>query len=419
MSLRHSSQAEPRCIPYKGVQPSAQVDRVQEITGSDSMNRERIKEVGRDGIVAWKEGIPEVSATVRQLEFGEIDFWQQLANVDSSTTKIELTDFKTSKVDLAVFCSDDDETFKSTVWLEELKVSGFSLNIGDPEALIERSVNLVGEKHKELQGNNKYLIEIRKVVESGEAGDIDLVIGAGDYANYPDPVENPNTSDEYILKVVRYSSATGETEEITEGVAAGDFGYDSATKTITLYGAADDDVYRIYYSATTYITGSTPWTDNDTDAAGLEADCVTVYLRTTGDQVYRLQSCNVDVSLDRFDVREIGNPNTVKEGANDITVSISLDRILETIRMEELAMGKTADWGIIDIDEFLDDSILTIKIYEDNTKTTFKMGYEFKDLAVTSLDVGVPVDEYNTRSVTLEGEEGIITNNESDLEITA
>jgi len=418
MSLRHSSKAEPRVFPWKNCLASAQVDRVQEITGSDSMNRERIKEVGREGIVAWKEGTPEVSATVMQLEFGEMDFWQQLANVSASTKKIALTDFKTSKVDLAVFCSDDDDAFKSTIWLEELKVTGFSLNIGDPEALIERTINVVGEKHKELQSDNKYLIEVVKTVESGEAGDIDIILMAGDYATYPAPVEDPNNAGEYILKVVRYVSSTGETDEISEGVAVGTFGYVNATKTITLYGAEDDDVYRVYYSATTYISGATPWTDNDVDAAGIEADCVTVLLRTTSDQVYRLQSCGIEVSFDRFDVREIGSPDVVKEGSREITVSISMDRILETIRMEELVMGKVANWGIIDIDKFLNNSTLCVKIYEDNTKTTFKMGYEFTDLAVASLDVGIPVDEYDTRSVSLEGEEGIIVNEEAQLSIT-
>jgi len=47
------------------------------------------------------------------------------------------------------------------------------------------------------------------------------------------------------------------------------------------------------------------------------------------------------------------------------------------------------------------------------------MGYEFDDLAVTSLDLGIPVDEYNNRSVTMEGETGRIVNDESELEITA
>jgi hypothetical protein len=222
-----------------------------------------------------------------------------------------------------------------------------------------------------------------------------------------------------MLKVVKYDVTTGETDEIEEGTGADTYAYVNGTKTITLNSASVGDIYRVYYSATTYITGATPWTDNDTDAAGIEADCVSVFLRTTGNRVYRLQSCNVDVTFDRFDVREIGSSAVVKEGAREISVSVSMDRVLETIRMEELAMGKTANHGIIDINKFLDDSILTIKIYEDNTKTTFKMGYEFKDLAVTSLDLGIPVDEYNNRSVTMEGETGRIVNDESELEITA
>jgi hypothetical protein len=54
MSLRHSSNAQPRVLPWKGLEPSDQINRVQEVTGSDSIAREKIKEVGREGLVGWK-----------------------------------------------------------------------------------------------------------------------------------------------------------------------------------------------------------------------------------------------------------------------------------------------------------------------------------------------------------------------------
>jgi len=419
MSLRHSSKATPRVYPWKVCRAHAQIDRVQEITGSDSLNREKIKEVGRVGTVEWREGTPEVSATIRQYEFGEIDFFSHLSNNTLATTSIDLNDFKTSKVGLGIFCTDDDDTFKSTIWLEEMKVSGFSISIGDPEALIERSISLVGQKHKELQGNNKYLIALREVTSSGEAGDQDVVIGAGDYWYYPDPVEDPNNSGDYMLKVVHYDSSAGTTTEAAAGTTAGTYRYVNATKTLTFFSTATDDVWIAYYSAASYIQNSDAWTDNDVDAGALEADSVTVLLKTTSDTVYRLQNCNIDVSFDRFDIREIGNQDVVAEGVRAKTVTITLDRVIDTIRIEEIMQGQAADYGIIDIREFLDNVTVAVKIYSDATKTTFKMGYEFTNLAATSLDTGLPVDEYTTKSITLEGEEGIITNLEGDLTITA
>lgn len=419
MALQHSSKATPTVFPYKDGLAKAQIDRVQEITVSSTTNREKRKEIGRVGVADWKIATPEVAVTLRQLEYGELDTFLHLSNSATNDDVVDLNDFKTPKVDLAVYCTDDDDTFKSTHWLEKLRVSGFSLNIADPEADLERTFNLVGENYKQLQGNNKYLIQVQRTIASGEDGDVDIVIGSGNYSNYPAPVEDPNNSGEYILRATMYDSSAGTTSDISESTGAGTYAYVNGTTTITCNSAVADDIYTFYYSAGSYITGSSAWTDNDSDLFGIKADCVTILLKTTSDTVYELQSVNVDVTFDRMDEKEIGSTDPVVEGVREKNVRITLDRLSDDIRVEEIMLGQAADWGIVDIKDFLDNVTIAIKIYQTNAKSTFKLGYEFQNLTITSLDANIPIDEYLNKSVTLECSEGFITSDESDLTISA
>jgi len=408
----HSSEYDPRVYPYKGNSvDSAQIDRVQEITASITMNRTKIEEVGRMGLVDWRQNIPGVNLTIRQLEYGTIQFWQKLANTDTDDTQVEWTDFKTSQVDIAAYETDDDSTFKGTTWYPSQRLAGFSLTIGDPEALLERSFNLMGEDEITLQGTNKYLVVLQDETCSGAAHDI--IIGAGDWANYPDPVADPDESGTatYMLKIVKVTAANVTTElELTT-----DYTYTDGTKTINIPGSASGDTFKVYYSAATYISGTDPWTDNDSDAAGLTADYCSIYLETTN-YVYRLQSVSIDVTFDRNDVREIGNQNVVARGVRDINTRATLGRILEDWTIEEILRGGATDYPKLAIRKYSNNINLIVKIYSDETKDTFRLGYALTDLAPTGLENGAPVNDYVTRGVTLEGEAGFVTTVENDLD---
>ncbi len=408
----HSSAYDPRVYPYRGnTVAAAQIDRVQEITASITLNRTKIEEVGREGLVDWRRAIPGISLTVRQLEYGTIEFWQKLANTEASDTKIDWTDYKISQADIAAYETDDSGTFKSTTWYASLRMASFSLSIGDPEALIERNFTLVGEDEVTLQGTNKYLIYLQDESPSGSSHTI--IIGMGVFANYPAPIADPDESGSsvFILKVVKVTSAN-----VTTTLAlTTDYTYNSGTTTITIPGSANGDTFKVWYSAGTYITGSNPFTNNDTDAAGLTAEMCSIYLSTTN-YLFRLQNVSIDVTFDRNDIREIGSDQIVARGVRDINTRIVVGRLLEQWTIEEILRGVATDYPKIDIRKFIDEINLIIKIYSDETKGTFLLGYAFTDLAPTGLDNGAPVNDYITRGTTLEGEQGFVTTVENDLD---
>lgn len=407
----HSSDYDPRVYPYKGTGSAGQIDRVQDMTASVTLNRTKIEEVGRSGIVDWRKSIPGISLSIRQLEYGNMAFWKQLANVADNDTQIFWTDFSTPQIDIAAYETDTDGTFTATVWYPNLRIASFNLSIGDPDSLLERTFNLVGEDEITLQGENKYLIFLQDELASGSSHTIQ--INSGVYANYPIPDADPDTSGSnvYILKLVKVTTA-GVTTSLT---LTTDYTYNNSTRIITIPGSANGDTFKVYYSSDSYITGSTPWTDNDADSAGLIAEYCSIYLMTTN-YVYRLQSVSIDVAFDRQDIREIGNSEIVARSVRDVNTTVTLGRILDQYTIEEILRGVSAGYGKIDVRKFTTNINLLVKIYSDEDKGTFLLGYALTDLAPTGVDNGAPVNDNVTRGVTLNGEVGFVTTDESILD---
>lgn len=393
----HSSEFKPRIFPIYIDGDPVEIDRLQDITGGATLNRTKIEEVGRDGLVDWRKAPPAVSLTLRQLEYGNLEFFRQLANKGASVSAINFTDFKTPAVDIAGYETDDDGTFLGTVYYPGYRLSGFGLAIGNPDALVERSFTLIGEDQKDLRKSNKYLIYKRYVISTGGN---DKTISISD----PTPVADPDASGRYLFKVVKSSGGTHT--KLNHGTQ---WSYDGAG-TLTINGASSaGDVIRVWYSGGSYISGEEPFVLNDADLAGITADSCTIYLEST-QRIYRLQSVAIDTSFDRFDIREIGDKDTVARGVRDITHRVTLGRILEDYTPEEILRGKAGtDYGIIDIRELSDELNLVIKIYENNKKSTFKIGYKLFDLAPVGIDAGIPVNDYVSRGITLEGEIGVVT----------
>jgi len=413
MSMIHASNYKPRVVPWNPSVTGNQIDRVQELGGSITLNREKLKEVGRSAIVDWRQKIPSLTGSMRQFEYGSVEFYQMLANTSTlgltSQTALSLNDFKTPRVDIMGYKTDDDDTFVGTIWYPKLRTSSFSINIGDPEALVERNFEMVGEDEIILLNNNKYLIYGYETVESGEGGGaVDIVIGTGDWSNYPTPVEDPDNSGSYMLRVTRVRSSV--VEDLTETT---DYTYINGTQTLSILAAQDDDVYCFIYSATTYISGSSTFTSNDSDISAVTADSCSIYLQTS-DYVYKLQSVGIDINFDRTDYKEIGNSEVVQTGARDKTVRITLGRFLDRYTTEEILRGVGgSSYGKIDARQYLDNLTLKIKMYNSSSKDTFLMGYKFTGLAPTDFDSSTPVDEYIQRNATLEGEDGTISEDES------
>jgi len=398
----HSSFYRPKIIPINADLGPANIDRLQELTASTTLNREKIEEIGRDGLVDWKTSIPEVALSLRQLEYGSLEFWRKLANKGDSENQIDFTDFKTPISDIAGYKTDDTGTFLGTVWYPKTRVGGFSLTFGDPDTLIERGFSLVGESEVVLQNDNKYLI-YKEFTATGGAEETHTI-------SDPVPAADPDNSGQFLLRVVRIRSGTATI--LTHGTQ---WSYDGTDELMINGTSVAGDQINVWYSATTYIGGETPFTANDSDLAGITADSCSIYLESSN-YLYRLQSCSFEVGLDRFDVKEIGNKDTVAYGTRDINVRVSLGRILEAYTMEEVLRGKAGlDYGKLDVEKFASNLNLVIKVYSDNTKKTFKIGYKVLDLAPTGTEAGTPTDDYINRGVTLEGEEGYITSVEGVL----
>ena len=381
------------------------------MTTSITFNRTKIEEIGREGVVDWRSGNPAITVTLKQLEYGSLQLWQDLRNTGSTDTKIEFKEFDTPRAFIEGYETDENDAFKSTVWYPNLRLAGFNLNIGDPSSLVERTFSLVGEDEKVLQGNNKYLIYYDSGSASGASPESFTL-------DDPTPVADPDNSGQYLFKVLRYNTSDGTTDELKYEAGAGDPSlgtdyYTYSASTLKVHTSASDEVHA-FYSAGSYIGGTATFTNNDTDAAGLEAKYCSIYLQTSN-YLYRLQSVAVDVSFDRYDVMEIGSKDIVETGVKDQSVRVTLGRILDEWTIEEVLRGEVEDYGVLDIRKYGDEKNLIIKIYDSDVKNNFKIGYKFTDLAPASIDNGVPINDYVTRNVILEGESGFVTNDINEL----
>jgi len=394
----------------------AEIDRAQAIDPTVSLNREKVEEIGRDGVVGWLKKSPTVGYRLTQLEYGSLEFWQKLVNTttlgNNGETEIDISDFKTSYFDICAYLTDDDDTFRGTIWYPALRTAGFSFSIGDPQARMERSFDFVGESAKILKGDNQYLIYHRALVGTGElltgnAFEIDLTAKA--------PAEDPDESGKYIQRVVRVRSGAS-----VELVVTTDYTYSDGTKKVTILSALADDVFKVWYTSAT--APDTQFTLNDSDASALLGDSVSIYLYvpatgkpSSSDYIYRLQSATVDVSFDREDIREIGNKDVVARGITNSTVTVTIGRILENFTVEEALRGSDVD--IIDIQNLSDRCVLIVKVFSDNTKGTFLYGFKATGLTPTELRGGAGVNEYVRKDNSLEGESLIISADTSKLGI--
>ena len=400
----HSSYYKPRVFPIKGDTVPPEIDRAQAIDPTVSLNREKIEELGRDGVVGYLAQTPGVGITLTQREYGSLEFFEKLANVATSTTSLTLNSFKTPYFDICAYLEDDDGNFDGTVWYPNQRLSGFTITIGSPEALIDRSFTFAGEQAKILTDNNKYFVYIREVVNSGELVLTAFAVTLDD----PTPTANPDSASETIFRVVRVRSGVS-----TELTYTTDFTY--AAGTLTVLVAALSDVYKIYYSAATYISGEDYFTENDTDLAGILANSASLYLGSSN-YLYKVQSATIDVRFDREDVREIGNENVVVRGIRNRTVTVTLGKLLDSWTIEEVLRGESVGYGLIDVKRFSTDLTFIAAIYDDSDKETFKIGYTSTSMTPSDFTPGTGnIDQYVNSGVTLEGEELTIADNAAEI----
>lgn len=403
----HARATKPRIFPWNNDRDPEQIDRVQDMAGDLTINQEKLYEIGRDGKLGVHKQAPGLAPTLRQFENGSMSFWRALANKEDPSSgaldeSVDLDDIKSTKFDIAAFLTDDSGSFKGTIHFPKLRVSGFSIGIADPDATIERSFDLVGEDYKIIKDN--YLaFQKATAVAPGELS-ITLSPAAIEYA-----------SGKRVFKVLRVRS--GEVSELLEDATPSyednTWRYDAGA--VKVQTCLASDIVKVFYAAASAYT--TLWTDNDVDAEAYYADQCDIYLKVGGgsnQKIYRIQSVTIDGTFDRTDYKEVGNKEIVQTGVSAKTVTVTLGRILEDFTLEEILAGSPA-YPFIDAREFSSDVTLTVKIYTDNTKTTFAMGYKITGLSPTSLATGATVEDYGTQDNTLESDNFMVTPDESEL----
>ena len=404
----HSKSTYPRIFPWNRNVTPTQIDRVQDLGGDFTANIEKLYEIGRDGKLGTKKGTPSFAYSMTQFEYGSMAFWRQIAGMedpasDSLDNSVDLDDLKTSKFDITAYLTDDDTTFRGTIWFPKLRTNGFSINVGDPDATAMRSFDLVGEDYKILDA--KYFSFEQETALADAPLEVTL-----------DPVPILWAASSYILRVLRVRDE--EVSEITEDVGAGinTWAYNNVTKVVTVQTCEINDIVKVYYPSDTAYT--TLWNDNnETDA--LEANSVKVELQVgvgAAARVYRIQSVNIDVAFDRADYKEIGNREVVQTGVKSKTTTITLGRSLEDFTIEEILRG-TSIYPYIDLRNLSEEITLRVKIYEDYTMDgNFKIGYKVTGLSTTTLATADAVEDYATQDNSLESDNLMVSDDESEID---
>jgi len=298
-------------------------------------------------------------------------------------------------------------TVEQTLWLQKLSVDSIGLDIADPEAKIERSFELSGDKYKILRKANKYLIFKEDDAGTGVSGN--YVIDVSD----PAPVEDPNNSGVYILQLYRIRSGVATELDLTT-----DYTYNNGTKEITILAATAFDNYRIWYSAGSYGSAGDPFVLNDVDDCYLKADSVTVLIDDgvhAAVELDLLTSLSIAATLNRIDEGVIGSDEKVLRDVETTEVTLSLDGRIKDSTIEEVLMGEAGqDHGIIDVSLFGQVNVV-VKIYEDTTKSTFKMGYKMTGMDFSDESRDFDANAFGTKPVSLAGTNLLITTEEGNL----
>jgi len=403
----HARANKPFIFPKEGDVAPGQISRCQDLTGDVTLSKEKVYEIGRDGILGYKKNTPSLKYTLKQYEYGSMDFWYKLANINIPESagldeSIDLDDIKAKFFDITSVLTDEDiaTTFRGTIWFPKLRVNGFSINIGDPDAIIERNFDLIGEDYKIL--DEKYFAYNRYAAS-----------GAGDKTITLSPVPIEYASGDYIFKVLRVRGL--ETTELEEGSGSNEWAL-TPPASLLVKTCEDGDIVKIYYIAATASTVPA-WSPNDIDPDYLQAKNVEIYLKVgsgADERVYRLQSIGIDVSFERTDYKEIGNPTVIQTGVKSKTVKVTLGRMMEDFIVEEVLRGTSA-YPYIDTRNLAEDVVLTIKIFEEETHDTFLMGYKITDLTATTISSNQPVEDYAKQNNTMEADNMVITKDESEL----
>jgi hypothetical protein len=397
---------KPRAFPWNNDRDPEQIDRAQEIGGDLTLNREKVFEIGRVDRLGFRKQTPSFAYSMRQFEYGSMKFWYDLANKETPGSGddhyIDLDSLDETKMDIAAFLTDADNTFRGTIWFPKLRVNGFSINVADPDAIVERNFDLVGEDYKML--DEKYFA-FQKATASGSGSFVETITLS--------PVAIEYESGKYVFRVLRVRAGTVSelVEDNAPAYAANTWRYSAGD--VIVQSCEDGDIIKVYYASNTAYT--TTWTDNNVDQDLLLAEYCEIYLKVgTQTRIYRLQTVGIDVALDRTDYKEIGNSEIVQTGVTSQTVTVSLNKFAEDFSLEDI-LADDNTYPLIDPRNFSEEIKLLVKIYDDKAHTNFKLGYLITGLTPTTVGTTQAVEANMERTVALESTNLKISDLESEL----
>ena len=409
--IRHSSATKPRIIPWDGDTQAMDIDRVQAFSGGVNQPSDLVYELGRKDKICTDLKILEESCTLTQLEYGEIEFYLALANKSSLPLGgLQLSDFDDALVDIISVGKDKfGGTMEQTLWLPKLSLNALTFNIANADSRVERTFDLGGDFFKILKNTNK--IYMQKIVTTPSGVSLaPQVISLAD----PIPTVDPNVAGKYIQRILRVRA--GETVELN---LTTDYTF-SAPSTLTILLASTGDIYKIVYTTNSFGTAGDYTSLNDSDLCYINADSVKVTLQSgTGTEVEldRLTGMNINASLKRISEAVIGLQEKLLKNVESYDVKIALNGRIKDAKIEDVLMGQAGNnWGIIDPNEFKSDIILRVYVYEDATKSVFKMGYKVTGASFTDTKQDVNANAFWSEGINLSSDNLLISNVEIDID---
>ncbi len=406
--ILHSRAISPWFLPNKGGSPD-DFHGLQDIADDPSVASENVNVIGKKAKCGTDKETPEVTIPLTQLERGEMATYLTLANLDSEPVGgLDLLDFNSSLVDTVYYLKDGfDGNLIASMWSPKCAVNSLTLNVDDPEARITRDIELGSDDRRVFLGDNKYLIHVEDTAASGVSGA--YVIDISD----PVPLEDPNNSGVFVLRLDRTRSGVTTTLALTT-----DYTFNDPTDEITVLAAQAGDVYNVYYSASSFGGAGDPTSVDVDSICFLKAENVTVLIDdgTTEVEMDRVTSLTLTATLNRIDESVIGNSERVLREISDTPVTVDLSGRIKNWNGEKAFMNQLADTNVISSVQLFNDNVkVTVKIYNNAAKDTFLIGYQVDNLSYTDGSFSATANEFATMDISAQSDELLITASEGNL----
>ena len=406
--IRHARAISPYFIPNKGGSPD-DLHGLTDVGADPSVGSEDVFVVGKKVKCGTQKETPEVTIPLSQLERGEMDSYLTLANISAEPVGgLTLLDFNSSLTDVVYYLKDEfDGSLDASIWMPKCAVSSLTLNIDDPESRMTRDIELSNDDRRVLLGNNKFLIYVSNTAPSGTSGN--YIINVSD----PEPIEDPNNAGIFILRVDR----TRGTETVTLDEPT-DYTFNDGSDEITIIDGQANDVYNIYYSASSFGSAGDPTSIDNDSICFLKSENITVLIDdgTTEQEMDRLSSLSISATLNRIDENVLGNNERILREISDTPVTIDLSGRVKRWRGEKAFMNSLSDAELISSVKLFNDNVkVTVKIYSNSAKDTFLIGYQVDNLSYTDGSFSATANEFATIDISGQTDDVLITAVEGNL----